>query len=341
MKIGLFSDLHMSYLGTEISGFDGLSKTLEVFQSKKVGGIIFLGDFFAKRYKIPHRLLYTIVNEIERFEYLEDLDFFYMIPGNHDMFLLSGANSIKFLNLKKNIKVIEEPTVLMIDGINCYFTPYRKKMEKKVLKFLQTPSGKNNILFLHQYIDVEEEKVFNVKEDLIPEKLLSKYDMVFSGHYHTPFVKENKKYKLFNLGSARHIDFGDSEGRNRYIYIWDTKKSDVEAINLGLPKYVKIKISNEKERDLVLTEVRENPKDHYKINVPDKLVTSDLELSPNVQLDKEYEKYEVTSRLSISEECPMGEIVDKYVNAKMEDKDRIAFCIEKGLEIMKEVGINV
>jgi len=341
MKIGLFSDLHMDYKGFEISGIDALNKTFDVFKKEKVKGIIFLGDFFSKRYKIPHRLLYTVVQEIEKFEYLNELDFFYMLPGNHDMFLLSGANSISFLNLQEKIKVFEKPEKIKIDKINCYFFPYRKKFSEEDLKFLKSPKSGDNILFVHQYLDVKEESIIETQEDILDEKILSKYDLVFSGHYHAPFVRENKKYKLFNLGSNRHISFKDCEGRDRYVYVWDTKKSAIKEFSLDVAKYIKLTISDEKERDSVMKEIKKNNKDFYKLKIPVELITSDLELLPNVETSKEYDKFEVESRIGISEDCSIEEIFERYVKNLIEDKKEASLYIERGLELMKEVGINV
>lgn len=355
MKIGIFSDMHLKYVGDKIEGMDALDKIVDFFLKEKVDGIIFNGDLFEKRYMFHFKLLYELVGILLK---LKDMSFLVFNIGNHDLYEKTGENALKFLSLLDNVTLIEKPSSsdsLEFSNVKgeyvifsvkadptdvlqgCKFFPYRKEPTKDELEFLKEGG---EILFAHQYMDIKEEAVIEPQEFVLDKKILKKYNMVFTGHYHIPFAIE-KPCNIVNLGSARSIDFKDAEGKDRYIYIWDTKKKSFKEYDLDFPKHVKVAIGNKKGRDEFLENM--NDKDHYQITISDKLVNKDLEEKENVTLKRELEEYKTESRLDIGDGFEIDEILRKYTEMVLTGpdfnfkwKDNVDKFIEKGKEILKE-----
>jgi len=337
MKIGLFSDLHLKYVGDKIEGMDALNKIVDFFLKEKVDGIIFNGDLFEKRYRFHFKLLYELVKILLK---LKDKSFLIFNIGNHDLYEKTGEHALKFLSLLDNVTLIEEPQEITwskrLCGKNFKFFPYRKEPTKEELKFLKEGG---EILFAHQYIDIKEEVVIEPHEFVLDGKILEKYDMVITGHYHIPFAteyspkKKEQSCQILNLGSARSIDFKDAEGRNRYVYIWDTEKESFKEYDLNFPKHIKITIKDKKSRDKFLDDM--NKEDYYLVSIPEKLVNKDLEEGENVIMKREKKEYEVQSRLNLEESFNTDEIVKKYTKMLVEEGD-VGKFIEKGKEIIKE-----
>lgn len=335
MKIGLFSDLHLKYVGDKIEGMDALDKTIDFFLKEKVRGIIFNGDLFEKRYRFHFKLLYDLVEVLSK---VRNLSFLVFNIGNHDLYERTGEHALKFLSLLDNVILIEKPEEIKLPGMgtNFKFFPYRKEPTKEELNFLKEGG---EILFAHQYIDIKEEVIIEPHEFVLDGKILEKYEMVVTGHYHIPFVteyplkKKEESCHILNLGSARSIDFKDAEGRNRYVYIWDTEKKSFKEYDLDFPKHIKITIKDKKSRDKFLGDM--NKEDYYLISIPEKLVNKDLEEEENVIMKREKKEYEVQSRLNLEESFNTDEIVEKYTKMLVEGDDVDKF-IERGKEILKE-----
>jgi len=274
---------------------------------------------------------------------LKDMSFLVFNIGNHDLYEKTGEHALKFLSLLDNVVLIEKPMKVDLvtkidlrDVLTCKFFPYRKEPDKEELEFLKEGG---EILFAHQYMNIKEETIVDPKEFILDEKILKKYKMIVTGHYHIPFTIENP-CNIVNLGSARSIDFKDVEGMktyllNKYIYIWDTKKKSLKEYDLDFPKHVKIVINNKRNLDDFLKVM--NEKDHYRVTISEKLVNKELEQKENVELKRELEEYKVQSRLDIGDGFEIDEILKKYAEMVLKDRD-IGVFVEKGKEILKEAG---
>lgn len=152
--------------------------------------------------------------------------------GNHDIFWRDNLNVNSpslLLETYDNVRVIQTPANLM--GID--IIPWIcKENEKDILNFIKLSQAK---LCLGHF----ELEGFEMMKGLeshggMDRKILSKYEQVFSGHFHTKSNKDNVMY----LGTPYELfwnDYNDPKG----FFIFDTDTLEVEFIQNNDPMFIK------------------------------------------------------------------------------------------------------
>lgn len=183
--IVFFGDVHFERIAqTEIS--DILEEITEIASENKCDTIIQLGDFCDKA-RLDADELYHLTQDcyklVKKFKYLG------IIEGNHD-------------KQEKNMAVINYLEFL---GINIH-------PDELLLK---TPFGK--MLVGHWFVDKSKD-AFGTHHKYTVEQLNKKYKYDFGllGHQHD-FQKLTKT--LFHLGSARYVNFGESDSITKKIVV--------------------------------------------------------------------------------------------------------------------------
>jgi len=213
-KVAIFSDLHLGvhqdsavWHETALNWCDWF---VDELKEKNITDIFFLGDFFHYRSDVSVSTLHVASQILQK---LKDFNIV-CIVGNHDSFYKdrSDVNSLSILNGRNNISVIDEPTETTLFGQRVLFLPWGADIDN---------INKVDIMFGH--LEIESFKMNSFKTCDHGEKsasLLSKADLVMTGHFH---LRDERKYKdgtIVYVGNPFEMDFGDA-GSTKGYYILD------------------------------------------------------------------------------------------------------------------------
>jgi DNA repair exonuclease SbcCD nuclease subunit len=237
MKIAIIGDTHF---GVRNDSHVFLSKYFDFFDKiffpyldeHEIDTVIHLGDFFDRRKYINYNTLHqTKNNVISRLSKYNT----YLIVGNHDTYYKS-TNDVNSPTLTMsgvdNLNIISEPTTINFDGSDCDLLPWIVDCDDTLMSFLN--SSKSRFLFAHLELSGFELNPGHISEG-ISQSLFSRYECVFSGHYHM----KQKKSNVWYLGSPYHITWADY-GQNRGFHILDTDTGEIEFVKNTFEIFKKI-----------------------------------------------------------------------------------------------------
>lgn len=268
-KVCLIGDLHL--------GVRGDSQLFREFQNIFFSELFFpyciennikevwqVGDFFDKRKTINFLTLYNTRKEIlEKFiEYDIQL---HIIMGNHDQYYRNERtiNSLRELidgRYDSHITIYDELTTVNVGG----------NMTTDIIPWINN----SNVEEFQEYIDksispyafghfelsgFEMMKGYTIKHGM-ESSLLSQYDKVYSGHYHTSSHKSNIVY----LGVPYEMDWADYDD-DKGFYVLDTDSKDVTFIRNPFKLHKKITYNNNSEE--LISNISEYEDTFVKINV--------------------------------------------------------------------------
>lgn len=161
----------------------------------------------------------------------------HVILGNHDCFYkdTNEVNSVvQLLSTKKGITVYEEPTDLVFDGFRIMMLPWMNSKNKKEF-MTRVNNSKSDYLLGHLELSGFDMHKGMPCEDGDDAKLFSKFEHVWTGHFHTQSEIGNVKY----LGSPYEmtwIDYNDPKG----FHIFDTETRTLEFVKNNNSMFHKI-----------------------------------------------------------------------------------------------------
>ena len=325
MKIGLFSDLHckvvrkVGYGGYDrrIGEFlDIIDQVFKIFEQEKVDTFFHLGDLFDSRYSIDVSLLFFLASFFDtRSVKMEGI----FLVGNHELYYMKKkVNSIEFLKLKRNYKIINKNEVFKVGNLVIRSVPYKKVWGQEEQKFIEQGG---DILLLHQQL-AGFPLAINVPSfgtELVDlSNVKNKYKWIFSGHLHIPQRMDN----VVSVGSVCLHHFGDIGERG--CWILDTDNNDLKFYKLKYPEFIDIEKEeeipnefdiynyyrvyiNENSRDLINRVDREN-----KGNIEMHIIVNDKPLN----------------RLNISENWNIFDVMANYVKLLNKDKRYLDFGLK-------------
>ena len=277
MKIALLTDTHFGAR----EGRNVFHNHFEKFytnvffpecQKQGVDTVIHLGDLFDRRKYIDYFSLKRAKEYF--FEPLRDAGItMYVLVGNHDISLRNSldVNSPELLLQEyKNIIPIATPQIVEFDTLPILLMPWICAENKDVSIDLLTTAqaeicmGHFEISGFQMYRGME-------SHDGFEPKIFSRFDLVFSGHYHHRSYVGN----IFYLGSPYEITFADYNDA-RGFFVFDTATRDIQTINnkytlferyvyddtLGSPGNVKVDTFAEKFLKIVV----QKKTDYYKFD---------------------------------------------------------------------------
>ena len=221
MKLCLLSDLHFGIRGNSIDFHNYFERFYtEVFfpylEENNISTIIQFGDIFDSRRQINLQTLY--LSKQYFFNQLKDIDL-HIILGNHCSYFKNSLeiNSPELLlNEYPNITIHKNFTTISFDGTAIDFVPWIcAENEFSILEQIQT--SKSTICCGHFELSNFYMDTTNVCVEGMNHKLLSRYEYVFSGHFHTKSNKDNILY----LGTPVELtwsDYNDPKG----FHVFDT-----------------------------------------------------------------------------------------------------------------------
>jgi len=225
MKSLMISDSH---LGIKKGNQFWHNVTYDIFvtlckyaKEHNISSLIYLGDFFDDRKNINvSTLMYA--NRIGKM--INDVfDDIIILEGNHDQYYknFSKPSSLEVLERFNNIHIVYETE--SIRGM--LFVPWI--FDPEILENPKVPVCMGHFE-MGGFVP-------GLDSTLTINKFKS-FDKVFTGHYHTPYEKENIKY----LGSPNHLSFNDIGDRGFYVY--DEDNGDIEFVPLNdTPKFITLR----------------------------------------------------------------------------------------------------
>jgi DNA repair exonuclease SbcCD nuclease subunit len=236
-RVAIFSDLH---LGVHMNrsqwhniALDWAKWYTDQLLEKDIKNVIFCGDFFHSRSEITVDTLYKASELLNLFNDFNVI----MITGNHDSFYKhnSSINSIKILDNRKNVRVIDTPTQMTLHGKEIFLAPWGTTVS-------DIPTC--DVLFGHFEIESFKMNTYKICEEGFKSSDLLKFaPLVVSGHFH---LREERKYDngtILYVGSPFELDFGDAQSVKGY-YILDLADNSYEFFPNELsPKHQKISLS--------------------------------------------------------------------------------------------------
>ena len=231
MKIGIFTDSHW----TARKSSRHLHDYFELFykniffpalEEQGVEIVVHMGDAFDNRKSIDFWGLdwtrRVVLEPLRKYEV-------HMIVGNHDIFLRNSTEiNAPELLLKDypNIKTYSSPTNTKVGGIDMTFIPWIcSENYDETLKVIK--KSKSKIAMGHLEL-----QGFRVNKHLVMEEhgldpnIFTKFQKVFSGHYHT----RSDNGRIFYLGNPYEMywtDVNDTRG----FHIFDTETFEHTPIN--------------------------------------------------------------------------------------------------------------
>lgn len=224
MKCLLFTDLHLGIHNNSDIWLEKsilLAKTMSDYGTKhNIKNIICLGDFFNDRRSLNTKTIDTAHNFIE---ILKDFNL-YVIIGNHDTYFknTSEVHSLRMFNGYEHVTIVNDRFNIENITLVSWGSQSTHKDDNKVLMghFEINGHKMNNSM-------VVEHAELNPKD-------FSEYDIVLSGHFHTPSKGNNINY----IGSCMPFTFNDVDS-SRGFYEFDSTTLDLKFIEFNdAPKYV-------------------------------------------------------------------------------------------------------
>lgn len=238
MKIGIYSDLHISKTSSIIPLYNGESEyttrlqmiidtgkwMYNTFKKQKVDFIVNCGDTLDTSTVKAEEL--TALNQFYSFSKgVKE----YHIVGNHEIADSNGKfYSSSILSAYKFIEIIDTPKTIDV-GIKISFLPYKKAED---ISYSLIEKLNADLLFSH--IDIKGSALrpdYILDTGVEPEYLADNFKMVINGHLHTPEVIETTHNKVINIGSVSSISFVDSNSYIPSVCILDTDTMEIERFN--------------------------------------------------------------------------------------------------------------
>jgi DNA repair exonuclease SbcCD nuclease subunit len=251
-KIALICDTHYGVRSDSPVFHDYFRRSMKEFlnhiEREKIKHVIHLGDLFDRR-----KYLSYLTSTVCRESFLNPLNEMkvstHIIAGNHDQYYTNTylVNSLDEVigNRYKNIKTYNTPATVQIDGLDILLLPWinqanREETEQEIKK------TKAEIIMGH--LELSGFQMYKgVKSEHGQEaKAYSKFDLVFSGHYHHKSSHGNIHY-LGAFAEYTWADYNDPRG----FTIFDTKTREFEFIQNPISIYKMISYDDVSTPDII------------------------------------------------------------------------------------------
>lgn len=232
MKIAILNDTHAGARNASDIFLDYFAKFYsDVFfpycKEHGVKQIIHLGDYYDHRKYVNFKAL-----NHNRKTFLEPMRALGMsmdiIPGNHDVVY---KNTNELCSLKEllgyfieNVNIVMEPKVIEYDGCKIALLPWiNEENHAASMRFIETCNA--SILGAHLEVDGFDMMKGMPSHGGLDPQIFSRFEQVWSGHYHTKSNKGNIHY----LGTQFEMTWADVDDK-KYFHIFDTDTRELTAI---------------------------------------------------------------------------------------------------------------
>jgi DNA repair exonuclease SbcCD nuclease subunit len=230
MKIALINDTHFGarndspiFLEHFLSYFE--QQFFPYLKTNNIKTVLHLGDLLDRRKYVNFHTLSSVQSRF--IKHIEDLNLdFYCVIGNHDTYFrnTNDINSVTELFGSK-MKIISSPTNIETEsGVNFAALPWINKSNyQESIDFIKN----SNAEYAIGHLEIAGFQVLRgVKhEEGLDVNIFSKFEKVFSGHFHCKQADKNIEY----LGTQYQITFNDLNERKGF-HVFDTNTRELEFI---------------------------------------------------------------------------------------------------------------
>ena len=223
MKILLITDQHFGVRNDNQSFINLYKKfygkiVIPFIKASNIKQVIALGDTFDKRRSVN----FMSLQEAKQmwFSPLDEMGVrLHMLVGNHDIYY---KNSLKInaprelLGEYPNIVIHDTPTTVKFDGLDILLLPWICD-ENRDRSFREIQTSTARVCMGHLELNGFEAHPGHVMENGMDKSIFSKFEKVFSGHYHTKSSRDNINY----LGNPYQLYWNDY-GCKRGFHVFDT-----------------------------------------------------------------------------------------------------------------------
>lgn len=245
MKFCIVSDLHIGikkssdvYLKSVSDFF--YSQLFPYLQKNAIKNVIVLGDVFDTREAVNVKAMNFVYK-------LFSMPFnFIILVGNHDLYHKNSSEltSLKILSKFNNVKLVIKPEEIF--GMT--FVPWI--IDEEEFK-VYIDSVKTKICFGHFDIDTFSYTGNAIQSHSMSPDLFSKFDKVFSGHFHTRTSKIINNTEITYVGCPYELTRSDI-GNQKGFHIFDSDTTNYEFIeNTVSPKHIQIKYPADVDNDIL------------------------------------------------------------------------------------------
>jgi len=223
MKILLITDQHFGVRNDNQHFINHYKKfyneiVVPFIKASNIKHVIALGDTFDKRRSIN----FMSLNEAKEmwFNPLEEMGVrMHMLTGNHDIYYKNTLRinaPRELLGEYGNIIIHDSPSTVRFDDCDILLLPWICDGNRdESLREIQTSSAR--VCMGHLELNGFEAHPGHVMENGMDKNIFSKFDRVFSGHYHMKSKKDNVTY----LGNPYQLYWNDY-GCKRGFHVFDT-----------------------------------------------------------------------------------------------------------------------
>lgn len=233
MKIALLNDTHTGIRNSGEIFLDNAAKFYDdiffpYMKEHNIKQIVHLGDYYDNRKAINIKALHH--NRKHFLEPMRELSIrMDIIPGNHDTYYkdTNNPNSLKellgfFIN---EVAIIEKPKVLTYDSLKFAMIPWINKSNyDEIMNFINTCEA--DVLGGHLELSGFDMMRGLKNEHGMDPSPFKRFDMVFSGHYHTKSSIDN----IYYLGTQMEFFWSDANDK-KHFHILDTETRELTAIH--------------------------------------------------------------------------------------------------------------
>ena len=223
MKILLITDQHFGVRNDNQSFINLYKKfykeiVVPFIKASKIDTVIALGDTFDKRRSIN----FMSLNEAKEmwFNPLEQMGVrMHMLTGNHDIYYKNTLRvnaPRELLGEYGNIVIHDSPTTVKFDGLDILLLPWICD-ENRDRSFREIQTSTARVCMGHLELNGFEAHPGHVMENGMDKSIFSKFEKVFSGHYHMKSSRDNINY----LGNPYQLYWNDY-GCKRGFHVFDT-----------------------------------------------------------------------------------------------------------------------
>tara|TARA_Y100000289_G_scaffold58485_1_gene63750 strand:- start:171 stop:1205 length:1035 start_codon:yes stop_codon:yes gene_type:complete len=223
MKILLITDQHFGVRNDNQHFINHYKKfygdvVIPFLKKSKIDTVIALGDTFDKRRSVNFMSLESAKDMW--FDPLKELGVkMHMLVGNHDIYYkntLRINSPSELLDGYGNISVYTDPTTVVFDNLSVLLLPWIcDENYERTLRIISETNA--SVCMGHLELNGFEAHPGHVMENGMDPKHFSKFDKVFSGHYHMKSKKGNINY----LGNPYQLYWNDY-GCKRGFHVFDT-----------------------------------------------------------------------------------------------------------------------